>query len=136
MESFCFSVSGEPHKIQKVYNKLKNFLNGIEYTSDSYMKTVLLPRGTSEIEVLDKKGHTFSFFKSNLSFYANLVTNFRRESGRTIGYNSRLSIKLHSHDHSNLIKMISSVSEIDPVLENKENYGFFDKGNVEFIDLL
>ncbi|MCR4327452.1 MAG: hypothetical protein NUV46_02630 [Nanoarchaeota archaeon] len=136
MKSFCFSVSGKPHEIQKVYNKLKNFLLDVNYFSDSYSKNTLLPRGSSEIEVIKKKGYIFSFFNKNVSFHSNFTTSFLRESGRTFGYNSRLSVRINSDDPSKLIKAISQVSEVDPVFLKKESYGFSDEKDFGFIDLL
>ena len=100
MESVCFAVSGKPHKIQKIFNKLKNSLSNLRYVSDFYIRNILLPRGTSEIEVLREKGYLVSFAGPGFSIYSNLHTSFSRESGMTLGLNSRLFVNIRSENPS------------------------------------
>ena len=134
MEKFCFTVCGKPHNIQKIYNKLKNFFSEFDYVSDSYVKTTLLPRGTSEIEVLSKKGYIVSFFGEDFSFYSKFTTSFLRMSGASRGYNSKLTLKFFSENPSKLIRAISSIEGVDPSFEQKDNYTFVEEGNSDFSD--
>ncbi|MBU2612474.1 MAG: hypothetical protein KKB62_02015 [Nanoarchaeota archaeon] len=136
MDDFYFSICGRPHEIQKVYNRLRSFFSELDYASDSYFKTLLLPRGTSEIEVLSKKGYIVSFFGKDFSVYSNFTTNFLRNSGSTRGYNSKLVLKVSSDNPLKLMELVSSIESVDPLFENKENYSFAEGGNSDFLDLL
>ena len=129
-----FSISGKPHEIQKLYNKFIILLSKINYVSDSYFKTQFLPRGTSEIEVLAKKGYMVSFFGVGLSVYSNFTTEFSRDCGKTLGKESNLRIKLESHDFSKLTKTASEIGYIDPVFEG--NYHLIDEEKKDFLDIL
>lgn len=135
MSSFYFAVSGKPSTIQKVYQKLNEFLFGLDYVSDGYEKTVFLPRGTSEIEVLDKRGRIVSYYKSDFSIRYEFSTKFIRNEGRTIGQNSKLVLKLNSEDPFKLVNFSSKISQLDPSFNLKENYSF-ELEDAEDLDLI
>jgi len=124
MENFYFIVSGKPHFIQKIYNKVKNSLSDFDYSLDEYSKYISLPRGSSEIEVLDKKGYNILYLGEGFSIYSTFSTNFFRKDGRIFGKDSKLMLEIKSTNPSKLVKISSKISEVDPIFQCKKNFSF------------
>ncbi|MDP3966481.1 MAG: hypothetical protein Q8Q04_03040 [archaeon] len=137
MERFGFSISGKPCQIGKVYNKFKDLFSDWNSISCPYQETVSLPRGYyDEIEVLSKKGYHVIHFSGDSQIYSHLSTKFFRDKGMTLGINSKLNFVIKSDDFSKLTKILSKISEVDPVFEEKENNSFLEERNPEFLDFI
>ncbi|NCO18395.1 hypothetical protein GW922_03365 [Candidatus Pacearchaeota archaeon] len=124
MRSFYFTISGSPHFLQEIYNRFKDSLSDLNYSSDSYSRFISLQRGSSEIEVLDKKGYIILHWGNGFSIYSHFSTNFFRKNGGAFGKNSKLVLKVNSEDPNKMIKVSSKISQVDSIFESKKNYSF------------
>jgi len=74
---------------------------------------ICVPRETSEIEVIDKKGYSIFYFEKDKTIFSHLFTKFRRDKGKTFGIFSKLVLEFHSKNFEVVPDIVKKLEELN-----------------------